>query len=54
MICLDNLITGRKENIQHLLSHPHFRFVLHDVTQPIDLPALLAASPGQPTSLPAR
>ena len=48
VICLDNLITGRRENIQHLLSHPHFRFVLHDVTQPIDLPALLAKSPGQP------
>ena len=48
VICLDNLITGRRENIQHLLAHPHFRFVLHDVTQPIDLPALLAESPGKP------
>jgi len=48
VICLDNLITGRRENIQHLLAHPHFRFVLHDVTQPIDLPALLAEPPGQP------
>ncbi len=47
VICLDNLITGRRENIQHLLDHPHFRFVLHDITQPIDLPALLAKSPGQ-------
>ena len=47
VICLDNLITGRRENIQHLLAHPHFRFVLHDVTQPIDLPALLANSQGQ-------
>ncbi len=48
VICLDNLITGRRENIQHLLAHPNFRFVLHDVTQPIDLPALLAESPGKP------
>src|SRR5271157_6220812 len=46
VICLDNLITGRRENIHHLLAHPHFRFVLHDVTQPIDLPTLLAESPG--------
>jgi dTDP-glucose 4,6-dehydratase len=46
VICLDNLITGRKENIQHLLVHPHFHFLLHDVTRPIDLPALLAAAPG--------
>ncbi len=48
VVCLDNLITGRRENIQHLLGHPHFRFVLHDVTQPIDLPALLAEAPGEP------
>ena len=53
VICLDNLITGRKENIQHLLSHPHFRFVLHDVTLPIDLPTLLAQSSAQP-ALPSR
>jgi len=46
VLCLDNLITGRKENIQHLFAHPHFRFLLHDVTRPIDLPALLAQSPG--------
>ncbi|HXW16584.1 MAG TPA: UDP-glucuronic acid decarboxylase family protein [Terriglobia bacterium] len=48
VICLDNLITGRRENFQHLLSQPHFRFVLHDVTRPIDFPALLTSSPGQP------
>src|SRR5208282_645710 len=48
VICLDNLITGRKENIHHLIAHPHFHFVLHDVTRPIDLPALLAPSPGPP------
>ncbi len=41
VICLDNLITGRKENIQHLLQSPQFQFVQHDVTLPIDLPALL-------------
>jgi dTDP-glucose 4,6-dehydratase len=51
VICLDNLITGRKENIQHLFSHPHFRFVFHDVTRPIDLPALLAHTPGPPLDL---
>ena len=53
VICLDNLITGRKENIQHLLPHPHFRFVLHDVTLPIDLPALLAQSSAE-ARLPSR
>jgi dTDP-glucose 4,6-dehydratase len=53
VICLDNLMTGRKENIQHILPHAHFRFVLHDVTLPIDLPALLAASAG-PAAVPLR
>jgi dTDP-glucose 4,6-dehydratase len=53
VICLDNLITGRKENIQHLLVHPHFHFRLHDVTRPIDLPALLAEGPG-PAPFPPR
>jgi dTDP-glucose 4,6-dehydratase len=48
VICLDNLRTGRRENIQHLLGNPHFRFVLHDVTLPIDLPALLNAPPSFP------
>ncbi len=47
VICLDNLITGRRENIRHLLAHPHFHFVLHDVTRPMDFPALLAASEGR-------
>jgi dTDP-glucose 4,6-dehydratase len=47
VICLDNLITGRRENFQHLLANPHFRFVLHDVTRPIDLPALLASASGE-------
>jgi dTDP-glucose 4,6-dehydratase len=42
VICLDNLITGRQENIQHLFGNPHFLFVHHDVTLPIALPALLA------------
>src|SRR5690348_2828313 len=45
VICLDNLITGRRENIQHLDGNPSFTFVLHDVTQPINLSALFAASP---------
>ena len=53
VICLDNLITGRRENIQHLRGNPHFTFVLHDVTQPIDLSELFAASP-QPSPFPLR
>ena len=41
VICLDNLLTGRLENIQHLSEHPRFSFVEGDVTRPIDLARLL-------------
>ena len=34
VICLDNLFTGQKENIAHLMSNPYFEFVRHDVTFP--------------------
>ncbi|MGD8810894.1 MAG: SDR family oxidoreductase, partial [Gammaproteobacteria bacterium] len=37
--CLDNLFTGRKRNIRHLIGHPQFDFVQHDVTLPIYLQA---------------
>ena len=39
VICLDNLFTGSKENIRHLLENPHFEFIRHDVTDPIQLEA---------------
>ena len=32
--CLDNCLTGSEKNIAHLVSHPRFRFVRHDVTEP--------------------
>ena len=35
VICLDNLFTGSKDNIRHLLGNPYFEFIRHDVTQPI-------------------
>ena len=35
VICLDNLFTGSKENIRHLLTNPYFEFIRHDVTEPI-------------------
>ena len=35
VICLDNLFTGRKENIQDLISNPNFEFIRHDITEPI-------------------
>ncbi|MGA8186016.1 MAG: UDP-glucuronic acid decarboxylase family protein, partial [Terriglobia bacterium] len=41
VICMDSLLTGAVANVQHLLSHPRFSFVQHDVTRPIDLARLL-------------
>lgn len=37
VICLDNLFTGSKDNIRHLLTNPYFEFIRHDVTEPIRL-----------------
>jgi Nucleoside-diphosphate-sugar epimerases len=34
IICLDNYFTGNKNNILHLIGHPHFELVRHDVTTP--------------------
>lgn len=33
VIALDNYFTGSKNNIRHLLTHPYFEMVRHDVTQ---------------------
>lgn len=37
VICLDNLFTGSKRNVEHLLGHPRFEFMRHDVTFPVYL-----------------
>lgn len=34
VICLDNLFTGSKSNITHLLGNPGFEFMRHDVVDP--------------------
>ncbi len=34
VLCLDNLYSGEKDNISHLLNSPYFEFVRHDVTFP--------------------
>ncbi len=35
VICVDNLFTGSKDNIRHLLDDPYFEFIRHDMIQPI-------------------
>jgi UDP-glucuronate decarboxylase len=35
VLCVDNYFTGTKKNVQHLLSHPLFEIMRHDVTFPL-------------------
>ena len=35
VISIDNLFTGSKDNIRHLMGNPYFEFIRHDVTEPI-------------------
>ena len=37
VICLDNLCTGKKSNIEDLINNNNFRFITHDVTSPVYL-----------------
>jgi UDP-glucuronate decarboxylase len=35
VVCVDNLFTGTKRNIEHLHGNPRFEFIRHDVTFPL-------------------
>ncbi len=35
VLCVDNFFTGSKRNVTHLLTHPHFELMRHDVTFPL-------------------
>lgn len=53
VVCIDNLITGRQENVVHLLDDPRFLFVQADVSRGIDVEGrvdavLHFASPASP------
>ncbi len=37
VICIDNLSTGRLSNLNSLLRHGNFRFLRHDIVEPIDV-----------------
>ncbi|MBI3911961.1 MAG: SDR family oxidoreductase [Armatimonadetes bacterium] len=37
VICVDNFLTGRRDNVAHLRDHPRFRFVQRDITEPLAL-----------------
>jgi dTDP-glucose 4,6-dehydratase len=53
VVCFDNLVTGREENVAHLSGHPRFRLVRHDVTRTLAVEGSLdavfhLASPASP------
>lgn len=53
VICLDNLITGRMDNVTHLIGHDAFRFIKLDVTEYLHIEGQLDyvlhfASPASP------
>ena len=53
VLCLDTLLTGRLENIGHMMDHRNFRFIQSDVTKPIEVEGPLDyilhfASPASP------
>src|SRR6185437_14359703 len=35
VLCVDNFFTGTRRNIEHLLGHPRFELMRHDVTFPL-------------------
>ncbi len=37
VLCVDNFYTGRKENVAHLMSHPLFEVIRHDVCFPLNV-----------------
>ena len=53
VICVDNFITGRPANIEHLRVNPKFRIIVHDASQPLFVDGLVDnvlhfASPASP------
>ena len=37
VICVDNFISGDPANIEHLVQHPDFEFIKHNMIEPLDL-----------------
>ena len=35
VLCVDNFFTARERNVEHLMDHPSFELMRHDVTVPL-------------------
>jgi dTDP-glucose 4,6-dehydratase len=58
VLAVDNLVTGSRANVAHLLGNPAFTFLRHDVSQPIEIDGpvdyvLHFASPASPIDFPS-
>jgi UDP-glucuronate decarboxylase len=50
VICVDNYFSGRKENIRHLIGHPRFEVIRHDIVYPLVVEADLIYNLACPAS----
>ena len=53
VVCVDNFITGRPDNIRHLLDNPKFKVIVHDISKRLFVDGLVDnvlhfASPASP------
>lgn len=35
VVCIDNLFTGQKDNIRHMMDNPYFEFIRHDILEDV-------------------
>jgi nucleoside-diphosphate-sugar epimerase len=53
VMCVDNLLTGSRTNVEHLRNHARFTLIEHDITLPLDVAAdavFHLASPASPVA----
>ncbi|MBC7107271.1 MAG: SDR family oxidoreductase [Methanomassiliicoccales archaeon] len=50
VICVDNLLTGRKENIRHLIGRERFELLQHDILEPFEVNAEIIINLASPAS----
>src|SRR3954452_12421102 len=53
VICVDNLLTGHRRNLVHLMGHPRFHFIEHNISEPLQIDGVVDhvlhfASPASP------
>lgn len=53
VVCVDNFLTGRPDNVRHLIANPKFKLVVHDASKPLHVDGLIDnvlhfASPASP------